>query len=230
MKYIYATLLLVASIILSACGGGGSGSGGSVSPNNTASEKTSDAISENIDGELEVTSATEADNIIVFSTSNDSSNTNSNSTEKTAAYSALETNSDSTALNNISQNTAQNTAENSNTEETVKKEYPQYEKTSDILVPDNFTLSQNTLIDLYINAPNQGYLSVCQNYAEKPDGSYSIDTKTCIISRRVEGEFAKKITVGPDVTKLIAAIHYFNGSPTSYGFWFSNKNTEFVLN
>jgi hypothetical protein len=91
-------------------------------------------------------------------------------------------------------------------------------KTShEIEVPDGFALISERLFNLRITRSvedNQAaYLSLCSDYQQHNDGSYSINYDSCLLRTSLSDiNYEAVITVTNDTTGLVAAIWFMDGS------------------
>lgn len=104
--------------------------------------------------------------------------------------------------------------------------YVQYEKTADVIVPNQFLLDGGVDIELSVYTATEGYLSVCSEYSSRGDGSYDIEFDSCSLRQRVVGSEKIDFTVGADVDSLIAAVYFFDGSATIHSFWYSKEGVN----
>tara|TARA_B110000503_G_scaffold124078_1_gene190287 strand:+ start:879 stop:1388 length:510 start_codon:yes stop_codon:yes gene_type:complete len=91
-------------------------------------------------------------------------------------------------------------------------------KTShEILVPDGFALSSERLFNLRISRSEEdnqaAYLSLCSDYQQHNDGSYSINYDSCLLRTSLsDANYEAVITVTNDTAGLVAAIWFMDES------------------
>ena len=91
-------------------------------------------------------------------------------------------------------------------------------KTShEILVPDGFALSSERLFNLRITRSEEdnqaAYLSLCSDYQQHNDGSYSINYDSCLLRTSLsDANYEAVITVTNDTAGLVAAVWFMNES------------------
>lgn len=104
--------------------------------------------------------------------------------------------------------------------------YIEYEKTADVIVPDEFLLGGGVDIALSVYTATEGYLSVCSEYSSRADGGYDIEFDSCSLRQRVVGSEIFDFTIGADIDSLIAAVYFFDGSATIHSFWYSDEGVN----
>jgi len=87
----------------------------------------------------------------------------------------------------------------------------------EIVVPDNFSLNSERSFNLRINRSeddNQAaYLSLCSDYKQHSNGSYSINYESCLLRTSLsEINYEAVITVTNDTKGLVAALWFMNES------------------
>ncbi|MFT7005974.1 MAG: hypothetical protein ACJAXJ_000476 [Colwellia sp.] len=88
---------------------------------------------------------------------------------------------------------------------------------SEIAVPDGFTLSSERSFNLLITRSkddNQlAYLSLCSDYQKLSDGSYSINYDSCLLRTSLnDSQYEAVITVTNDTVGLVAAMWFMDES------------------
>jgi hypothetical protein len=92
----------------------------------------------------------------------------------------------------------------------------------EIVVPDGFTLNSERSFNLRIalseNDTQAAYLSICSDYEQHSDSSYSINYDSCLLRASLnDSTYEAIITVTNDTTGLVAAI------------WFMDENKEPII-
>ena len=91
-------------------------------------------------------------------------------------------------------------------------------KTShEILVPDGFALNSERMFNLRITRSQEdnqaAYLSLCSDYQQHNDGSYSINYDSCLLRTSLsDANYEAVITVTNDTAGLVAAVWFMNES------------------
>ena len=91
-------------------------------------------------------------------------------------------------------------------------------KTShEIIVPDGFALNSERLFNLRITRSEEdnqaAYLSLCSDYQQHNDGSYSINYDSCLLRTSLNDiNYEAVITVTNDTAGLVAAIWFMDES------------------
>lgn len=113
----------------------------------------------------------------------------------------------------------------------VDEPLPEYEKTADVIVPENFKLAQVQDVMFSVTLPSEGYVSVCRDYEQRQDLSYAIDFDSCIHRQRVDDELTMPLSVSADIENMIAVVYFFDGSQPSYTIWQSGEQSlELIVN
>jgi len=91
------------------------------------------------------------------------------------------------------------------------------QNTSEVVVPDGFILNSERSFTLKITRSeddNQpAYLSLCSDYQQLSDRSYSINYDSCLLRTSLSDEsFEAVITVTNNTVGLVAALWFMNGS------------------
>lgn len=87
----------------------------------------------------------------------------------------------------------------------------------EIIVPDDFSLNSERSFNLRINRSeddNQAaYLSLCSDYKQHSNGSYSINYESCLLRTPLnEINYEAVITVTNDTKALVAALWFMDGT------------------
>lgn len=91
-------------------------------------------------------------------------------------------------------------------------------KTShEIIVPDNFNLHNQRSLTLRVtraNSDNQdAYLSLCNDYQQHDDGSYSINYESCLLRTSLSNiNYETTVTVSNDLTGLVAVLWFLEST------------------
>jgi hypothetical protein len=91
------------------------------------------------------------------------------------------------------------------------------QSSQEIVVPNGFALSSERLFNLKITRSEDddqaAYLSICSDYQQHSDGSYSINYDSCLLRRSLKYfNYEAVITVTNDTEGLVAALWFMDES------------------